>query len=211
MALMNALVLAAALLAGAEPKVDWGWEPLAQGGYRYIIQIPPDQVDLIVNSYDVECTLPDNLDVRHVTITVGNKKLPQDPAASSTASTPVDQSGTGDGDPAAEEQPTEGDNLAEGAAEPASLRVDSPSTPLADQSKLSESRKSQQAEKKPALNTAGKPTTTKEEAKPWLPLVATAVALLASLGGNVYLGWVAVEARRRYQRLLVRSREPVGV
>ncbi len=32
----------------------------------------------------------------------------------------------------------------------------------------------------------------------WLPLAITLAALFVSLGGNVYLGWIAVESRTRY-------------
>jgi hypothetical protein len=36
-------------------------------------------------------------------------------------------------------------------------------------------------------------------AKPWLPLTLTLLALFASLGLNVFLGWIAVGLRRRCQ------------
>jgi hypothetical protein len=35
--------------------------------------------------------------------------------------------------------------------------------------------------------------------KPWLPLMLTLLALFASLGLNVFLGWIAVGLRRRCQ------------
>lgn len=38
-------------------------------------------------------------------------------------------------------------------------------------------------------------------AKPWLPLALALFGLFGSLGGNVYLGWIAWGARRRYQAL----------
>jgi hypothetical protein len=39
-------------------------------------------------------------------------------------------------------------------------------------------------------------------ARPWLPLWLTIVALFASLGGNLFLGWVTWDARSRYRSLL---------
>ena len=42
-------------------------------------------------------------------------------------------------------------------------------------------------------------------AKPWLPLWLTAVALFASLGANVYLGWIAVDVRRRWRTLVEKA------
>jgi hypothetical protein len=45
-----------------------------------------------------------------------------------------------------------------------------------------------------------------------MPLLFTAVALCVSLGGNVYLGWIAYSARSRYRGLVdkFRSAKPVG-
>lgn len=42
-------------------------------------------------------------------------------------------------------------------------------------------------------------------ARPWLPLVAALLALFLSLGVNLYLGWVAWDARREYRTLLAQS------
>jgi len=41
-----------------------------------------------------------------------------------------------------------------------------------------------------------------ERSKPWLPLIATFCGLCASLGGNLYLSWLALGYRGRYQKLL---------
>ena len=38
--------------------------------------------------------------------------------------------------------------------------------------------------------------------KPWMALVFTLLLLFASLGGNVYLLWIAGDLRRRYRDLL---------
>jgi hypothetical protein len=45
--------------------------------------------------------------------------------------------------------------------------------------------------------------------KPWLPLTLTTLALFASLGGNVYLGWVAWGLYWRHRRLAERTRATV--
>ena len=34
--------------------------------------------------------------------------------------------------------------------------------------------------------------------KPWWPLTLAMLALFASMGGNLYLGWIAVDVYRRY-------------
>jgi len=35
-----------------------------------------------------------------------------------------------------------------------------------------------------------------------MPLFLTLIALFASLGGNFYLGWVALDSRRHYRRIV---------
>ncbi len=40
-------------------------------------------------------------------------------------------------------------------------------------------------------------TSKQEPAKPWLPLTLTLLGLFGSLAANVYLGWLAIDFRRR--------------
>jgi hypothetical protein len=44
-----------------------------------------------------------------------------------------------------------------------------------------------------------------EGGEPWLPLALTLLALFASLGGNVYLGWIAWDFYRRQRNLAAPS------
>ena len=44
------------------------------------------------------------------------------------------------------------------------------------------------------------------ESRPWIPLIAAIVLLGCSLGGNIYLGWIAVDARTRYRNALTKLR-----
>ena len=57
--------------------------------------------------------------------------------------------------------------------------------------------------------TAPSPTATStsspEPSRPWLPLTLTLFILFASIGGNIFLGWVAHDARSRYGSLLRES------
>jgi hypothetical protein len=57
------------------------------------------------------------------------------------------------------------------------------------------------ADRPTAQETAPSPTTP----KPWLPLTVTVLGLFASMGGNLYLGWVAWDSRRHYRQLLRQS------
>jgi hypothetical protein len=43
-----------------------------------------------------------------------------------------------------------------------------------------------------------------------LPLTITAVALCLSLGANVYLAWIARDARQRYRDLLDQVQSPTA-
>ncbi|MFV2066679.1 MAG: hypothetical protein ACC645_06825 [Pirellulales bacterium] len=40
--------------------------------------------------------------------------------------------------------------------------------------------------------------------KPWMPLFFTLIALFASIGGNVYLGWIAWDSRQHYRQIAQR-------
>jgi hypothetical protein len=44
--------------------------------------------------------------------------------------------------------------------------------------------------------------------KAWLPLMLAVCALFVSIGGNVYLGWVAWDARQAYHALLDSNQVP---
>jgi hypothetical protein len=41
-------------------------------------------------------------------------------------------------------------------------------------------------------------TDTSDEEKPWGTLTLAMLALFASMGGNLYMGWIAVDVYRRY-------------
>lgn len=44
------------------------------------------------------------------------------------------------------------------------------------------------------------------ESRPWLPLIAAIMLLGCSIGGNVFLGWVAYDARNRYRNAIAKFR-----
>ena len=60
---------------------------------------------------------------------------------------------------------------------------------------------------KPQSQPATKPAP-QEPAKPWLPLIVTLIGLFGSLAANVYLGWLAVEFRRRCRALMPSAAAP---
>ncbi|MEX0977814.1 MAG: hypothetical protein WDZ48_03125 [Pirellulales bacterium] len=57
-----------------------------------------------------------------------------------------------------------------------------------------------------AAREAQKPTLPKEAGKPWFVLVASVVLLCCSLGANLYLGWIAWDARTRYRDAVAKLR-----
>jgi len=46
--------------------------------------------------------------------------------------------------------------------------------------------------------------------KPWWPLTLAMLALFASMGGNLYMGWIAVDVYRRYLEMADDSEEDEG-
>jgi hypothetical protein len=47
---------------------------------------------------------------------------------------------------------------------------------------------------------------TEPQSQPWTPLVVTMVLLACSLGGNIFLGWIAADARARYRNAVAKFR-----
>ncbi len=47
---------------------------------------------------------------------------------------------------------------------------------------------------------------TEPTSQPWAPLVVTIVLLACSLGGNIFLGWIAADARARYRNAIAKLR-----
>jgi hypothetical protein len=67
-------------------------------------------------------------------------------------------------------------------------------------------REAEEAAKKTApeeeeKDASGKDHASAKEPTPWLPLIGTMLALFASLGGNVFLGWNTMDLRSRYRAL----------
>ncbi len=59
---------------------------------------------------------------------------------------------------------------------------------------------------KPSSSFGGSVSGEGDGGKPWLPLSLAMVALFASIGGNVYLGWLHYGTRRQYQAVVEQLR-----
>src|SRR5690606_40154678 len=72
---MNGILL---LVAAAATGVDVGWQPLAGGGYEYIIQIEPQALAAMEQGRDIVSDLPPQLrDIRRYRITIGTGPVPR--------------------------------------------------------------------------------------------------------------------------------------
>ena len=72
---MNGIVL---VLAAAATGVDVGWQPVAGGGFEYIIQIEPEALEAMKAGEDIVSQLPSHLhNVRQYRITIGTGPLPR--------------------------------------------------------------------------------------------------------------------------------------
>ena len=171
-----AFFLAAALLG------EVGWRPLPEGGVEYMIEITPAMLESLKSGQDIQSDVPPDVlrEMRSYRISFGDKKLVRDMP------------------------------LKPKAAPPEALPPNLPSNPLPSQQATftqSPSAAISTAESKPEVKspaktpppqTAGPPV----EEKPWIPLWITVVALFASVGANIFLGWITWDVRSRYRSLL---------
>ena len=179
----------ACIVATALVGIQFGWQPRPDGGIQYMIGLTPEALDALRSGEPIDSDIRPELlrEVRSIRIMVDNKplpqKLPRRPAAASIA--------------APDAAPV---------AVPGALPSNPASKPLAGQPAAFVTSTS--AGDSTAANAAGKAVATPvvensaTAEKPWLPLCLTVVALFASMGGNIFLGWITWDVRSRYRSLL---------
>jgi hypothetical protein len=207
--------------------LDVGWRPLPGGGVEYIIQIAPHELEVFKQEKSIEGDIPAHLrDIRSYRIVVGNDVLPrQDPPKSSpTAATaktptspawpdiPTSPSGQGKGKAAAYNpfsaltslwdkypvgQSPSGPSKRPGEQESAAAKKTGADSTPEEKSPKVERPAPKEASREPA----------KETPKSSGPFTVVMVALLGSLGGNLYMGWITWETRARYHALVRRRKE----
>jgi hypothetical protein len=72
--------------------IEVGWEPLAEGGHEYTIQIEPQLLDLLRQGKEIVSEVPPQLHITRYRVTVGTQKLAQvdgDPQPTRAASQPA--------------------------------------------------------------------------------------------------------------------------
>lgn len=182
---MNAL---AVLVAAAALGIDTGWEPVAGGGVVYTIQIEPEAVDGLLRGQDIYSDIPRDFEqVTSFRIMVGNdpllhegEPLPPLPARGGFADDrdfgPLDDE------------------------EPSRLRDDRVQPAVVDDELDEEEEFDPDEDESPSDRYADRDEA--EEERPWPALVATVMALMASLATNFYLGWIHQSLRERYRSLV---------
>jgi len=170
----NALVVAAALYG-----VDYGWQPIDEGGLEYIIQVEPQLLEAMRGGEAITSTIPPELrDVRRYRIVVGNAELPRSDL------------------PPIEEE-------TEAAQTPRRFEQDGESALIEQAAGTEAMEPSADGEEALTANEAETLTPAAVEApKPWMPFTLALICLFASIGGNGYFLWLIYDARRRYRMLV---------
>jgi hypothetical protein len=215
------------LSAMAALGIEVGWEPLSEGGHEYTIQIEPQLLDVLRQGREIVSEVPPQLNVRRYRVTVGTQKLAQmdgepqgvpepkrpgrqhpDPAENPFASTPPEPVAKDHADGAQASDPLTFSHpeptAAPPAAEQANHRGDAPGMLPAISSSKPIPVTHHEAEgvdtQKPSLPAVAEP------GRPWMPLSIAIVLLCCSLGANVYLGWIFLDARRGHREALSKIR-----
>jgi hypothetical protein len=194
------LVCLAVGLIGAEA----GWQPLPDGGTEYIVQIEPAMLGTLQMGRDLQSPIPPELkDVRAVRVHIGlvpppRKDLPAPAAPPRLTERPP---ATNFWSPQSKGAPLFPAGPGGDRSDAASLE---PPRKLAPglEDKPGPAKQAVFLEPKGDERAMPAKAAEKPASEPWLPL---AVLLAGSLGGNVYLGWIAWEARRRYRAILRRG------
>jgi hypothetical protein len=222
------------LVTAATLGVEVGWEPLPDGGHEYTIQLEPQLLHVLQQGQDLVSDVPPQLHIRRYRVTVGSGKLAQiagEPAQPHVTETPQEHH-----EPNTEAQSSfppvvelpdaplatnrEEKTAGESSAHHSHATSDMPATlphrmdggkPLNEQARYDESDAKNRNAEKPSLPPSTDTTSHAESGRPWLPLLIAAALLCGSLGGNVYLGWIAWHAHGRYRDAVAKFRAaPTG-
>ena len=214
-----------------------GWTVSPSGGITYIVQIEPGELEMFKRDGIVSDIRPELRDIRTLNIIVGTAKLPHDklpPAAASPAAEKLAPPTPSPGPPRGDASKTSPPSISKrfpfsGAA--SELGKSTSDTTPGGSSKLEPESKTrsneaaterktspqktedrgtpsrQGTEKRSDTHEQTKSLAGKEVPKPWGALTAALVALCGSMAGNVYLGWITWETRKRYRNLLRRRKK----
>ena len=182
--------------------INYGWQPMPEGGMEYIIQLDPQNLDALKAGEAIQSDVhPSAGDVRSYKIIVGTKIPPRiSPPATSTESSQKVPGHTQTPPSKNISEPTTPDQI---TPLPRTFSPDPAKKPLTAQSAAFVDQTGNST--KPEATAQEQSDTKKiEPEKPWMPLILISLGLFASLGGNAYLIWIFADLRRRYRALISR-------
>lgn len=164
-------------IAATAVGVEVGWQRMPEGGMEYIIHLDPQTLELLRAGETFRSDImPDAGEVHSYRIVLGTKRPPRE--------TP----------PA---KPKSDDPTQSRSAAPQTLPPDPRGKPFPERTAAFEESKDAAATVESPPQPPPSPSQPTPPAKPWLPLTLTLFALFASLGANVFLGWIAWDFRQR--------------
>ena len=203
-------------VAVATLGIDAGWQRMPDGGMEYIIQLGPQDLEAMRRGEPLGSDIPPAAgDVRSYRVIFGTGplkkepppagKIPLKPSASETKasikSPPASPSMPSplSPDPVAKKMtdamllppPSPMASHTETMLQPSS----SGEKPKLGQPAIFEEPKGRSD---PSTNAPNRTAPGEHSDRPWMPLTVTLLGLFASLGANVFLGWVAWGFRQRY-------------
>ncbi len=176
--------------------INVGWQPLPEGGMEYIIQLDPQTLEALKAGETIHSDVPPSAgEVRAYKIVSGTKKLPRINLAEANSPPPAKLADRAQL-PSNPTQTATADQSSKFSSTPLPEAAQKPliASPAAYLEQAESSSGSAVASPKHAMEK-------EEPAKPWMPLIVTALGLFASFGGNVYLVWIFADLRRRYRML----------
>jgi hypothetical protein len=223
--MIDAAFVALGILASA---IQWGWQPLTDGGREYIVQVEPQltDIDAFRKSGFTSDVPPGLRDIRRIRIVVGSDPLPNQGEMAPADAAPPKPSRT-----ASQPLPTVPGTLPAGVSaeplkpartfDPRAAKValadghqpadaatngsepNGESTAPAEHSTHRSPSDERDSEASPAAVSAASSTA---PPRPWLTLLAVAGGLIVSLSGNVFLGWAHWGTRNQYRALVSQLR-----
>jgi hypothetical protein len=208
-------------LAVAVVGFDVGWQPRPQGGVEYLLQLSLPAIEALRGGEMIQSDIPPEvMDVRAIRLMVGSAHLPRQlPAvAAASAADPLlppptvptidpkiaDVSPIGPGQGAARAAPL---------AAPQTLPVGVAGRPLPEHSAAFVQTAGEAAKSSPPVSSQATspqqgPASPEPEQRPWLLLTCVSLGFFASLGTNLFLGWIAWDAQRRYRAIIGGANTP---
>jgi hypothetical protein len=218
------LSAATVLLSLAAAGVQFGSESLPGGGNTYIVQVEPELIDSFRKEGFSSDVPPGLRDIRRIEIRVGSAPLPNQ--GLTVLKVPINgadmakaKSDPPAGEPGAKRiADAEASKSGPPAGEPKKL-LNAAAAPLAGPRDPAVEKPVFQSRQRPVSLTDGSPSSappsearlatanvaaTSPDDNQWasIPLLGALGALIISAAGNLYLGWVHLGTRRRYQEVV---------